>query len=51
LYAVGLYIGTERLLRVDTGRLVTLKSRTNSPVAQLFIECVRELAKPLANKK
>jgi DNA-binding transcriptional LysR family regulator len=28
--------------------LVTLKNRTLSPLAQLFIECVRDIAKPLA---
>jgi DNA-binding transcriptional LysR family regulator len=28
--------------------IVTLKNRTLSPVAQLFIECAREVAKPLA---
>jgi DNA-binding transcriptional LysR family regulator len=28
--------------------IVTLKNRTLSPVAQLFIDCARELAKPLA---
>jgi DNA-binding transcriptional LysR family regulator len=31
--------------------IVTLKNRTLSPVAQLFIEHARELAKPLAKKK
>ena len=31
--------------------IVTLKNRTLSPVARLFIEYARELAKPLANKK
>jgi DNA-binding transcriptional LysR family regulator len=31
--------------------IVTLKNRTISPVAQLFIECARELAKPLAKRK
>jgi DNA-binding transcriptional LysR family regulator len=29
----------------------TLKKRTVSPVAQLFIECAREIAKPLAKDK
>src|SRR5262245_15791412 len=29
----------------------TLKSRTLSPVAQLFIDCAREVAKPLAKRK
>jgi DNA-binding transcriptional LysR family regulator len=28
--------------------IVTLKNRTLSPLAQLFIECAREVAKPLA---
>jgi DNA-binding transcriptional LysR family regulator len=28
--------------------IITLKNRTLSPLAQLFIECVREVAKPLA---
>ncbi len=31
--------------------IVTLKNRTLSPVAQLFIECAREVAKPLAKQK
>ncbi len=31
--------------------IVTLKNRTLSPVAQLFIETAREIAKPLAKKK
>ena len=31
--------------------VVTLKSRTVSPVAQLFIENAREVAKPLAKRK
>jgi DNA-binding transcriptional LysR family regulator len=31
--------------------IVTLKNRTLSPVAQLFIDCAREVAKPLAQKK
>ncbi len=30
--------------------IVTLKNRTISPVAQVFIECVREVARPLATK-
>jgi DNA-binding transcriptional LysR family regulator len=43
-----------RVLPVDLPRrpspvgIVTLKNRTISPVAQLFIECAREVAKPLA---
>ena len=28
--------------------IVTLRNRTLSPAAQLFIDCVRDLAKPLA---
>lgn len=31
--------------------IVTLKQRTLSPVAQLFIDCAREVAKPLANTR
>ena len=31
--------------------IVTLKNRTLSPVAQLFINCAREIAKPLAKRK
>ena len=31
--------------------IMTLKGRTLSPVAQLFIECAREVAKPLAERK
>ena len=38
------------IARVQIG-IVTLKSRTLSPVGQLFIEHARELAKPLAKKK
>jgi DNA-binding transcriptional LysR family regulator len=46
-----------KVLPVDLpmGRLpngiVTLKNRTLSPVAQLFIDCARELTKPLAKRK
>jgi DNA-binding transcriptional LysR family regulator len=36
--------------RVPVG-IVTLKNRTLSPLAQLFIDSAREVAKPLANKK
>ena len=36
--------------RVPIG-IVTLKNRTLSPVAQLFIDCVREVARPLAKRK
>jgi DNA-binding transcriptional LysR family regulator len=32
-------------------RIITLKGRTLSPVARLFIECAREVAKPLAKRK
>ena len=31
--------------------ITTLKNRTISPVAEIFIECTREVAKPLANGK
>jgi DNA-binding transcriptional LysR family regulator len=31
--------------------IVTLKNRTLSPVAQLFIDCARELAKPVGKRK
>jgi DNA-binding transcriptional LysR family regulator len=31
--------------------IITLKGRTISPVAQLFIECAREVAKPLTKRK
>lgn len=31
--------------------IVTLKNRALSPVAQLFIDCAREIAKPLAKRK
>jgi DNA-binding transcriptional LysR family regulator len=30
--------------------IITLKNRLLSPLAQLFIECVREVAKPLAKR-
>ena len=38
------------IARVPLG-IVTLKNRTLSPVAQLFIEHAREVAKPLAKRK
>ena len=38
------------MARVPNG-IVTLKNRTLSPVAQLFIELAREVAKPLAKRK
>ena len=38
------------MARVPVG-IVTLKNRTLSPVAQLFIDCAREIAKPLAKRK
>lgn len=54
-----LHFGTKRLglavvpvetaLRPGPAGIVTLKNRTLSPIAQLFIETARELAKPLAN--
>ena len=31
--------------------IITLKNRTLSPLAQRFVECAREIAKPLANRK
>jgi hypothetical protein len=31
--------------------IVTIGNRTLSPVARLFIECAREIAKPLTKKK
>ena len=31
--------------------IVTLKNRTISPVAQLFIDCARDVARPLANRR
>jgi len=31
--------------------IVTLKNRAVSPVARLFIDCAREVAKPLAKRK
>jgi DNA-binding transcriptional LysR family regulator len=46
-----------KLLSVDLPRIpyptaiITLKNRTLSPLAQLFIACARETAKPLANNK
>lgn len=30
--------------------IITLKNRTLSPLAQLFIDCAREVAKPLAKR-
>ena len=36
--------------RRPTG-IMTLKNRTLSPVAQLFMQCAREMAKPLAKRK
>jgi hypothetical protein len=30
---------------------MTLKNRTLTPVVRLFIECAREVVKPLAKKK
>jgi DNA-binding transcriptional LysR family regulator len=31
--------------------IITLKNRTLSPVAQLLIDCIRELAAPLAKRE
>jgi DNA-binding transcriptional LysR family regulator len=38
------------LRRMPIG-VITLKNRTLSPAAQLFIDCAREIAKPLAKRK
>ena len=38
------------MARLPNG-IVTLKNRALSPVAQLFIDCAREVAKPLAKRK
>jgi hypothetical protein len=38
------------IARLPNG-IVTLKNRTISPVAQLFIDGAREVAKPLAKRK
>jgi DNA-binding transcriptional LysR family regulator len=38
------------MARVPSG-IVTLKNRTLSPVAQLFVDSARKVAKPLANRK
>jgi DNA-binding transcriptional LysR family regulator len=38
------------MARVANG-IVTLQNRTLSPVAQLFIDCAREVAKPMAKRK
>ncbi|HLQ89509.1 MAG TPA: LysR family transcriptional regulator [Xanthobacteraceae bacterium] len=37
--------------RLRSVGIVTLKNRTLSPVAQLFIDCAREVAKPLAKHR
>jgi hypothetical protein len=42
-------VPVETALRPGPAGIVTLKNRTLSPIAQLFIETARELAKPLAN--
>ena len=31
--------------------IITLKNRTISPVAQLFLDCAREVVKPLTSKR
>lgn len=41
-------VPVEATLRPGPAGIVTLKNRTLSPIAQLFIETARELAKPLA---
>jgi DNA-binding transcriptional LysR family regulator len=38
------------LARVPVG-IVTLKNRSLSPVAQLLINCAREVAKPMAKRR
>jgi DNA-binding transcriptional LysR family regulator len=46
-----------KLLRVDTSGqpyptgIITLKNRTLSPLARLFIDCAREVAKPMATAR
>jgi DNA-binding transcriptional LysR family regulator len=46
-----------KVLPIDLGaklgavRIITLKNRTLTPVAKLFIDCAREVAKPLAAGK
>jgi hypothetical protein len=41
-------VPVEAALRPGPAGIVTLKNRTLSPIAQLFIETAREIAKPLA---
>ena len=41
----------ELSIPISSTSVVTLKDRTLSPVAQLFIDCAREVIKPLADKK
>jgi len=38
-------------MQIDIIGTVTLKNRTLSPAAQLFIDAAREVAKPLAKRK
>jgi hypothetical protein len=38
-------------IRPEPVGISTLKNRTISPAAQIFIECAREVAKPLARVK
>lgn len=38
-------------VRPQPNGIITLRNRTISPAAQLFIECARETARPLANRK
>jgi DNA-binding transcriptional LysR family regulator len=46
-----------KILPVDLGippwpiAITALKNRTESPVARVFLECAREVAKPLTNRK
>jgi DNA-binding transcriptional LysR family regulator len=46
--SVRLKILAELPIPVSSSSIVTLKDRTQSPVAQLFIDCAREVTKPLA---
>jgi hypothetical protein len=39
------------LAQLGTSGIITLKNRTLTPVAQLFIDCAREVAKPMAKPR
>ena len=41
----------ELSIPISSTSVVTLKDRTLSPVAQLFIDCAREVTKPLADSR